>query len=138
MKEVTVKGAKVIQRVDRQLIIPSKAMVSSSADGYDLLKKMTLPGIEVNTLERTITSRQGGGVQVRINGVKATTQDILALRPDEVTKVEYIGNNQLAKETGKPDLYLYNKISATNSTPSFDLYFSKQFARSLTLEYYIT
>ncbi len=267
LKGVTVTGAKVIQKVDRQLIIPTKAMVNSSADGYELLQKMTLPGIDVNTIERSITSRKGGGVQVRINGVLANLQDILALRPDEVTRVEYIdnpgvryadggldavinyivkrryagyvggastmqafttgfnnsnayfkynykksefglsynfshrgydkrrydlfstyfmpdgterhrdylgfntdfmyvtndaqlsynlaepdkytlniklllnaynspyrGKNQLAKETGKPDLYLYNQIGSTNMTPSFDIYFSRQFAHSQSLD----
>ena len=83
--EVTVNGMRTIQKVDRTLFLPTKKMARSSANGYDLLKLMMLPGIKVDPVQR-------GGVQVRINDVKAGTQDILALQPDEVIRVEYIDN----------------------------------------------
>ena len=90
--EVTVNGMRTIQKVDRTLFLPTKKMARSSANGYDLLKLMMLPGIKVDPVQQTISSLRGGGVQVRINDVKAGTQDILALQPDEVIRVEYIEN----------------------------------------------
>lgn len=90
--EVTVNGMRTIQKVDRTLFLPTKKMARSSANGYDLLKLMMLPGINVDPVQQTISSLRGGGVQVRINDVKAGTQDILALQPDEVVRVEYIDN----------------------------------------------
>ena len=90
--EVTVNGMRTIQKVDRTLFLPTKKMARSSANGYDLLKLMMLPGIKVDPIQQTISSLRGGGVQVRINDVKAGTQDILALQPDEVIRVEYIDN----------------------------------------------
>lgn len=90
--EVTVNGMRTIQKVDRTLFLPTKKMARSSANGYDLLKLMMLPGIKVDPVQQTISSLRGGGVQVRINDVKAGTQDILALQPDEVVRVEYIDN----------------------------------------------
>ena len=90
--EVTVNGMRTIQKVDRTLFLPTKKMARSSANGYDLLKLMMLPGIKVDPVQQTISSLRGGGVQVRINDVKAGTQDILALQPDEVIRVEYIDN----------------------------------------------
>ncbi len=90
--EVTVNGMRTIQKVDRTLYLPTKKMARSSANGYDLLKLMMLPGIKVDPVQQTISSLRGGGVQVRINDVKAGTQDILALQPDEVIRVEYIDN----------------------------------------------
>lgn len=89
---VTVRAARVINKVDRQLLIPSKAQVRSSANGYDLLKLMMLPGIKVDPVQQTVESLKGGGVQIRINDVKANSQDIIALQPDEVIRVEYIDN----------------------------------------------
>ena len=90
--EVTVNGMRTIQKVDRTLFLPTKKMARSSANGYDLLKLMMLPGIKVDPVQQTISSLRGGGVQIRINDVKAGTQDILALQPDEVIRVEYIDN----------------------------------------------
>ena len=90
--EVTVNGMRTIQKVDRTLFLPTKKMARSSANGYDLLKLMMLPGIKVDPVQQTVSSLRGGGVQVRINDVKAGTQDILALQPDEVVRVEYIDN----------------------------------------------
>ncbi len=90
--EVTVNGMRTIHKVDRTLFLPTKKMARSSANGYDLLKLMMLPGIKVDPVQQTISSLRGGGVQVRINDVKAGTQDILALQPDEVVRVEYIDN----------------------------------------------
>lgn len=90
--EVTVNGMRTIQKADRTLFLPTKKMARSSANGYDLLKLMMLPGIKVDPVQQTISSLRGGGVQVRINDVKAGTQDILALQPDEVVRVEYIDN----------------------------------------------
>lgn len=43
-------------------------------------------------VQQQITSLKGGGVQIRINDVKANTQDVMALQPDEVVRVEYIDN----------------------------------------------
>ena len=90
--EVTVNGMRTIQKVDRTLFLPTRKMARSSANGYDLLKLMMLPGLKVDPVQQTISSLRGGGVQVRINDVKAGTQDILALQPDEVVRVEYIDN----------------------------------------------
>ncbi len=90
--EVTVNGMRTIQKVDRTLFLPTRKMARSSANGYDLLKLMMLPGLKVDPVQQTISSLRGGGVQVRINDVKAGTQDILALQPDEVIRVEYIEN----------------------------------------------
>ena len=90
--EVTVNGMRTIHKVDRTLFLPTKKMARSSANGYDLLKLMMLPGIQVDPVQQKITSLRGGGVQIRINDVKAGTQDILSLQPDEVIRVEYIDN----------------------------------------------
>jgi len=89
---VTVTGARIINKVDRQVVFPTKAIVKHSADGYDLLKRLSLAYIKVNEAEQTISSTRGGNVQVRINDVKAEAQDIISLRPDEVLRVEYIEN----------------------------------------------
>lgn len=64
--------------------------MKTASNGYDLLDNLSLPTIIVNRAERKVQSLKGGDVQIRINDVKASMQDVLALQPDEVTKVEFI------------------------------------------------
>lgn len=90
LKGVTVEAAKVVEKVDRQIIFPTKEQVKTASNGYDLLDNLSLPTIVVNRAERKVLSLKGGDVQIRINDVKASMQDVLALQPDEVTKVEFI------------------------------------------------
>lgn len=90
LKGVTVEAARVVEKVDRQIIFPTKEQVKTASNGYDLLDNLSLPTIIVNRAERKVLSLKGGDVQIRINDVKASMQDVLALKPDEVTKVEFI------------------------------------------------
>ena len=91
LKGVTVAASRVINKGGRQLYLPTQTAVKNSTNGYDLLKKMMLPNIKVDLLNQSISSSEGG-VQVRINDIKAENADILSLRPDEVIRVEYIDN----------------------------------------------
>ena len=90
LKGVTVEAARVVEKVDRQISFPTKEQVKTASNGYDLLDNLSLPTIIVNRAERKVLSLKGGDVQIRINDVKASMQDVLALQPDEVTKVEFI------------------------------------------------
>ena len=68
LDEVTVKAARVVQQVDRMRIYPSKQQIESSANGYSLLAKLTLPHIRVDEAMSSITALTNlGNVQVRIN-----------------------------------------------------------------------
>lgn len=101
--EVTVNGMRVINKVDRHVLLPTSTMKKHSSNGYDLLNKMTLNGIITNPERQEIRSLRGGGVQVRINDIKANQQDITALRPDEVVRVEYIDNPGVRYSDGSID-----------------------------------
>lgn len=89
LNEVVVKAARVIHKVDRDIILPNAKIKENSSNGYDLLRKLHLPNLKVNEAQQGISSYLGG-VQVRINDIKATVQDILALQPNDVTRIEYI------------------------------------------------
>ena len=91
LSDVVVKAARVIHKVDRDIILPTAKIKENSSNGYDLLRKLHLPNLKVNEAQQSISSYLGG-VQVRINDIKATVQDVLALQPNEVTRIEYIDN----------------------------------------------
>lgn len=90
LDELTVTGARIINKVDRQYIIPTENMVKGSSNGYDILQRMSPKGIIVDPVNQAIKSQRGGSIQVRINDIKANSQDIMAIRPDEVIRVEYV------------------------------------------------
>lgn len=89
LNDVVIKAARVIHKVDRDIILSNAKIKENSSNGYDLLRKLHLPNLKVNEAQQSISSYLGG-VQVRINDIKATVQDILALQPNEVTRIEYI------------------------------------------------
>ena len=93
LQEVTVKGSKVVQRVDGQTIYPTRQQLESSTNGYSLLSKLTLPHLRIDPVMHTITALSNlGNVQVRINGIMASKEDLLALDMKAVQHIDYIDN----------------------------------------------
>lgn len=88
--DLIVSAERTINKSDRQIIFPSTLQQKMSFSAFELLGKMRLPGLEVNTMQNTISSLNNGSVQLRINGVRSTIQDVLAILSKQVVKVEYI------------------------------------------------
>ena len=51
-----------------------------------------LPRIQVNPMNNEIGISGGGELQIRINGVKADINEIKALRPADIIRIEYHDN----------------------------------------------
>lgn len=92
LKEVVVQGAKVIRMQDKQIALPTQFQLKASTNAMDLLKAMQLSRLHVDVINNTITSSAQGEVQTRINGAKASIQQVQALRPEDVQRVEYHDN----------------------------------------------
>ena len=93
LQEVTVKGAKVVQRMDGQTIYPTRQQLKSATNGYSLLAKLALPHLRIDPVMHTITALSNlGSVQVRINDIVATKEDLLALDMKTVQHINYIEN----------------------------------------------
>ena len=93
LDEVTVKGARTIQKVDGQWIYPTKQQIEHSANGYSLLSKLTLPHIRVDEAQNAITALTNlGTVQVRINDVIASREDLQTLDMQGVDHIEFVDN----------------------------------------------
>ena len=87
--EVVVEGEKVIQKIDRQLVMPTEAQKKASTNGVALLQHLQLPNLSINVIEKSVTTSYGESVQLRINGVEVTQAEIVAIRPEDVVRVEY-------------------------------------------------
>lgn len=88
--EVTVSASNVLQRVDRQIILPSESQVKRSFGAYDLLNTLGIARLQVDKLSNSMTVSGGGAVQTRINGIKVTDKEIAAVRAKDVLRVEFI------------------------------------------------
>lgn len=87
--EVTV-SAKDYTKIDRQIMFPSAQLIANSFNGFEILSRMSLPGIIVNSVTSTISSMDNRNVQLRVNDVAVTVSDVLAINPQRVWKIEYI------------------------------------------------
>lgn len=93
LDEVIVESAKVVNKVDGLIIYPTAAQKEASPNGYSVLKKMTLPNLRIDEISHTITAIDNrGDVQLRINGIIAGKQEMLALDPTTISKIDYIDN----------------------------------------------
>ena len=88
LDEVVVKGDRVVQKIDRQLVMPTQAQKKAATNGVSLLQHLQIPGLSVNAIEKSITTNYGESVQLRINGVEVTQAEVIAIRPTDVIRVE--------------------------------------------------
>ncbi len=88
--EVTVSASNVLQRVDRQIILPSESQLKRSFGAYDLLNNLGIARLQVDNLSNSMSVSGGGAVQTRINDIKVTDKEIAAVRAKDVLRVEFI------------------------------------------------
>jgi len=89
LSEVVVEGDAVIQKVDRQILLPNKEQLGASSDGMSLLQNLQIPRIVVNQADNTVKTLSNDDVQLRINGIEATTAEVMAIHPKDVIRIEY-------------------------------------------------
>lgn len=88
LQEFTVEGAVSTDSKGRTIVFPASADVRASATSLSLFQKLPLPGLEANPINRTL-SVDGGAPMILINGVPSTLDDVNALLPKDILKVEY-------------------------------------------------
>ena len=88
LNEVTVTGNSVINSKGRIIIYPSGDDIKASATSISLFQKLPLPGLQANPINRNI-SVDGGTPVILINGIPSTIDDLNALQPKDISKIEY-------------------------------------------------
>ena len=89
LSEVVVEGGAVIQKVDRQILLPNKEQLGASSDGMSLLQNLQIPRIVVNPVENSVKTLANQEVQLRINGIEASNSEVMAINPKDVIRIEY-------------------------------------------------
>lgn len=90
LNEVTVSASNVLQKVDRQIILPTEGQLKRSFGAYDLLDNMGIARLQVDKISNSMSISGGGEVQTRINGIKATDKELAAVRAKDILRVEFI------------------------------------------------
>lgn len=91
LHELEIKAPKVIRKTDMDVYYPSKSSVDNSKNGMQLLQKLMIPTLSVNDALGSI-SAAGQSVQVRINGRESSINQVKALLPETIKRVEWIDN----------------------------------------------
>ena len=91
LNEIVVQAPKVIRKADMDVYHPSKSADDNAKHGMQLLRKLMIPTLTVNDALGSI-SAPGHSVQVRINGRVATINQVKALLPETIKRVEWIDN----------------------------------------------
>ena len=92
LEGVTVTASGTTSKSDRKLVYPSDRQVNASTNGVDLLQQLMLPRVQVNPLQNAVSLIGGGEIQYRINGVKVEIQDVIALKPADIIRIEFHDN----------------------------------------------
>lgn len=87
--EVVVESQAIIQKVDRQILLPSKEQIQASSDGVSLLQNLQIPRIVISPIDNSVKTLSDESVQLRINGIEASTADVKAINPKDIIRVEY-------------------------------------------------
>ncbi|MCM1356062.1 MAG: outer membrane beta-barrel family protein [Staphylococcus sp.] len=91
LNEVVIQAPKVIRKADMDVYNPSKSAVDNSKNGMQLLRNLMIPTLTVNDALGSIKAA-GQSVQVRINGRESTIEQLQALLPETIKRVEWIDN----------------------------------------------
>ena len=87
--EVVVESQAIIQKVDRQILLPSKEQMQASSDGVSLLQNLQIPRIVISPIDNSVKTLSDESVQLRINGIEASTADVKAINPKNIIRIEY-------------------------------------------------
>lgn len=91
LQEIVIEAPKVIRKADMDVYHPSKSAVDNSKNGMQLLNNLMIPSLSVSDALSSITAA-GQSVQVRINGRTATIDQVRALLPETIKRVEWMDN----------------------------------------------
>ena len=89
LQEIVIEAPKVIRKADMDVYHPSKSAVAISANGIQLLSNLMIPSLSISDALGTIQAA-GQSVQLRINGRESSVEQVRALLPETIRRVEWI------------------------------------------------
>lgn len=91
LQELVIEAPKVIRKADMDVYYPKKSAVENAKNGMQLLNNLMIPSLTVTESLGKIQAA-GQSVQVRINGRESSIDQVKALLPETIKRVEWIDN----------------------------------------------
>lgn len=91
LQEIVIEAPKVIRKADMDVYHPSQSAIEASKNGMQLLNNLMIPSLSVSDALGTIQAA-GQSVQVRINGRESSIEQVRALLPETIKRVEWMDN----------------------------------------------
>lgn len=91
LQEIVIEAPKVVRKADMEVYYPSKSAVENAQNGMQLLNNLMIPSLAVSDALGSINAA-GQSVQVRINGRESSIEQVKALLPETIKRVEWIDN----------------------------------------------
>lgn len=91
LREIVVEAPAVIRKADMDVYRPARSVLGKSANGMQLLSALMIPSLVVSDFLGSVTAA-GQPVQLRINGCEASVDQVRALLPESIKRVEWIDN----------------------------------------------
>lgn len=89
LTEVTVYGTGIIEKVDKYIVLPDREQIERTPRTIDLLDRLDLPGLKVNSVLEKITIEDRTPVY-QINGREQPLSRIVNINPKDIVRIEYI------------------------------------------------
>lgn len=91
LNEIVVQAPRIVRKADMDVLYPSRSAIENSQNGMALLNRLMIPTLTVNEVMGTVRT-SGQDVQIRINGRPADVNQLKALEPSSVKRIEWIDN----------------------------------------------
>lgn len=89
LDNIDVVGKSQLYKADKIVTFPTSKQVKASASSLELLRNLLLPNLWVDPVQESVSIQGTSGIIFRINGVKASFQEVKALRPEDIYRVDY-------------------------------------------------
>ena len=94
LNQVTINASRIVNKADGMILIPTDSQRKGATNGYSMLGKLGLPYIRIDETKHSITALGNqGDVQIRINNVIATKEDMLAINSESIKRIDFIDNS---------------------------------------------
>lgn len=92
LKGVEVTASEITKNGNKLIAYPNPESKARAIDAADLIGTLGLPGIFLDPKSNRLSLLKKGSIAYRINGGKATAEDLLAITPSKIRRIEYILN----------------------------------------------
>ena len=121
LNSVTVTANGTIEKVDKKIILPSEVQIKTSNSGVSLLRNLQLNRLSIDPINNTITTTSGGSVQLCINGAPVDKEEIRAIQPKDILRIEYFDEPTMRYENAAAVINFVIKQKETGGSFSTNL-----------------